>query len=88
MPGQRIFSGTPGKPPPETASLIRSLIRSLSRGEYDENRVKKLIDNSPESAHDKELAALKRHLDEFEFDAAVEILRRMEYEEPEKGETP
>ncbi len=75
-------------PPPETASLIRSLIRSLSRGEYDENRVKKLIDNSPESAHDKELAALKRHLDEFEFDAAVEILRRMEYEEPEKGETP
>ncbi len=76
--------------PSETKSLIRSLIRSLSMGEYDEEGVRKLMGNPPDSADEGRLGALKGRLEDFDFDAAVRILEEMEREAaaPEKGDAP
>jgi PAS domain S-box-containing protein len=82
---------SPSPPPPAVAApdLIPDLIASLSRGEYDEDRITILLENPGGAIPWDVLADLRRHLNEFDFNAAIRILEQIQKEvpEPEKGTT-
>jgi len=87
-PPARNASPTERPPGPDASALIRRLIDSLSRGEYDEALVNDLLDHPPESAPNGELERFNRHLNAFDFDAAIRILEALERNAPGQRDAP
>jgi CheY-like chemotaxis protein len=75
----------PAASPPAMAAstLIPDLIASLSRGEYDEDRIAGLFENPGGAIPSDVLADLRRRLNEFDFNAAIRILERIRKAVPE-----